>query len=60
MLVRCSHAPRSKMSQKNPEELELLKKCDKVWNVLEVLNVLQALVDKSGIVAELEADGGAK
>lgn len=32
---------------------------DKVWNVLEVLNVLQALVDKSGIVAELEADGGA-
>lgn len=31
-----------------------------VWNVLEVLNVLQALVDKSGIIAELEADGGAK
>ena len=31
-----------------------------VWNVLEVLNVLQALVDKSNIVAELEADGGAK
>lgn len=50
---------RSKMSQKSPEELELLKKCDKVWNVLEVLNVLQALVDKSGIVAELEGDGGA-
>ncbi len=27
---------------------------------LQVLNVLQALVDKSGIVAELEADDGAK
>ncbi|KAG1667471.1 hypothetical protein FOA52_012226 [Chlamydomonas sp. UWO 241] len=52
---------RSKVSQKSPEELELLKKCEvkKVWNVLEVLNVLQALVDKSGIVAEMEADGGA-
>ena len=31
-----------------------------VWNVLEVLNVLQALVDKSAIVADLESDGGAK
>lgn len=48
------------MSQKSPEELELLKKCDKVWNVLEVLNILQALVDKSGIVQELETDGGAR
>jgi translation initiation factor 3 subunit L len=27
---------------------------------MDVLNVLQALVDKSGIVAELEADGGAE
>lgn len=27
---------------------------------MDVLNVLQALVDKSGIVAELEADGGAQ
>lgn len=50
---------RSKTAQKSPEELEMLKKCDKVWNVLEVLNVLQALVNKSGIVQELEADGGA-
>lgn len=33
--------------------------CIQVWNILDVLNVLQALVDKSGIVAELEADGGA-
>ena len=31
-----------------------------VWAVGEVLNVLQALVDKSGIVAELAADGGAR
>jgi translation initiation factor 3 subunit L len=31
-----------------------------VWNALEVLNVLQALVDKSGIIAELTADGGAR
>eukprot|EP00983_Pelagomonas_calceolata_P102130 1158771-Pelagomonas_calceolata.AAC.4 len=51
---------RGKVSQKTPEELELLKQCDKVWNVLEVLNVLQALVDKSGIIADLEGDGGAK
>ena len=48
------------MSQKSPEELEHLKSLDKVWNVLEVLSVLQALVDKSGITAELEADGGAE
>lgn len=27
---------------------------------MDVLNVLQALVDKSGIVAELERDGGAE
>jgi hypothetical protein len=31
-----------------------------VWNILDVLNVLQALIDKSGIVAELERDGGAE
>jgi translation initiation factor 3 subunit L len=31
-----------------------------VWNIMDVLNVLQALVDKSGIVAELERDGGAE
>jgi translation initiation factor 3 subunit L len=31
-----------------------------VWNVLDVLNVLQALIDKSGIVSELERDGGAE
>jgi translation initiation factor 3 subunit L len=31
-----------------------------VWNVADVLNVLQALVDRSKIVKELEADGGAR
>jgi len=31
-----------------------------VWNIMDVLNVLQALVDKSGIVGELERDGGAE
>eukprot|EP00878_Enallax_costatus_P013369 GHUV01013977.1.p1 GENE.GHUV01013977.1~~GHUV01013977.1.p1 ORF type:complete len:491 (+),score=162.12 GHUV01013977.1:606-2078(+) len=51
---------RAKLTTKSAEEIELLKKCDKVWNILDVLNVLQALVDKSGIVAELEADGGAE
>lgn len=51
---------RSKLTTKSQEEIELLKKCDKVWSIMDVLNVLQALVDKSGIVAELEADGGAE
>jgi translation initiation factor 3 subunit L len=31
-----------------------------VWNIVDVLNVLQALVDKSGIVGELERDGSAE
>lgn len=51
---------RGKVQSMSPEEIENLKKCDKVWNIVEVLNILQALVDKSGIVAELEGDGGAK
>ena len=40
------------------QELEYLKECEDVWNVLGVLNWLQALVDKSGIVGELGTDGG--
>jgi translation initiation factor 3 subunit L len=50
---------RGKLSTKSPEELELLKRCDGVWNVLGVLNYLQALIDKSGIVDTLskERDG---
>ena len=31
-----------------------------MWNTIEVLNILQAMVDKSGIVAEVEGDGGVK
>jgi len=50
---------RTKLSTKTPEEINLLKMCDKVWNILDVMNVLQALVDKSCIVEELKADGGA-
>ncbi|GLC72487.1 hypothetical protein PLESTF_001252900 [Pleodorina starrii] len=53
---------RGKVQSMSPEEIENLKKCEvkKVWNTIEVLNILQALVDKSGIVAELEGDGGAR
>lgn len=50
---------RAKVGARGGEEGALLAQCDKVWAVGEVLNVLQALVDKSGIVAELEAEGGA-
>jgi hypothetical protein len=50
---------RAKLAHKSAEEIELLRQCDKVWALLDVLNVLQALVDKSGIVAAIEADGGA-
>ena len=43
---------------KTPEELATLRASDDVWSVLGVLNYLQALVDKSGIVAELSTPGG--
>lgn len=51
---------RAKVAQKSFDEVELLKKCSHVWNVADVLNVLQALVDRAKIVRELELDGGAK
>jgi translation initiation factor 3 subunit L len=44
---------RGKVSVKTKQELELLKQCDNVWNAVGVLNYLQALVDKSGIVQTL-------
>lgn len=47
---------RGKLTTKTPEELELLKRCDQVWNVLGVLNYLQALIDKSDIVNTLEEE----
>ncbi|BDA50611.1 Eukaryotic translation initiation factor 3 subunit L [Coccomyxa sp. Obi] len=49
---------RGKLNTKSAEELETLRNCDRVWSILSVLNYLQALVDKSGIVAELSTPGG--
>lgn len=48
---------RGKLNTKSAEELETLRNCDRVWSILSVLNYLQALVDKSGIVAELATPG---
>ena len=48
---------RGRLSNKSQEELALLRKCDNIWNTSSVLNYLQAMVDKSGIVAELSAPG---
>lgn len=48
---------RGKLAQKSPHELELLKKCDGVWDLQGVLHYLQGLIDKSGIVRELASDG---
>eukprot|EP00245_Coleochaete_scutata_P009099 TRINITY_DN292_c0_g2_i1.p1 TRINITY_DN292_c0_g2~~TRINITY_DN292_c0_g2_i1.p1 ORF type:complete len:533 (-),score=111.36 TRINITY_DN292_c0_g2_i1:296-1894(-) len=50
---------RAKLKQKTDEELDLLKQCSAVWNIYGVLNYLQAMIDKSGIVGILEdeADG---
>lgn len=48
---------RGKLNTKSAEELETLRNCDRVWSILSVLNYLQALVDKSGIVAELSTPG---
>ena len=36
---------RTKLSTKTPEEINLLKMCDKVWNILDVMNVLQVTVN---------------
>ena len=49
---------RAKLFQRSPEEIEVLKQCGEVWSPLAVLNFLQTFVDKSGIVAELQRDGG--
>lgn len=48
---------RGKLAQKSPHELELLKKCDGVWDLQGVLHYLQGLIDKSGLVRELASDG---
>ena len=43
----------------SPLQLAQLRQADDVWNTLGVLNYLQALVGKSGIVEELTAPGAA-
>lgn len=48
---------RGRLSNKSADELALLRKCDNVWNTSSVLNYLQAMVDKSGIIRELTAPG---
>ena len=48
---------RGRLSNKSQDELSLLRKCDNIWNTSSVLNYLQALVDKSKIVAELNTQG---
>ena len=48
---------RGKLAQKSPHELELLKKCDGVWDLQGVLHYLQGLIDKSNILRELSSDG---
>merc|ERR1712025_1089009 len=45
---------RSKILKKSDDELEVLKRNPKVWNVHSVLNVLHSLVDKSNINKQLE------
>ena len=48
---------RGKLAQKSPHELELLKKCDGVWDLQGVLHYLQGLIDKSKILEVLSTDG---
>ena len=53
-------AYRAKLRQKGPQEINVLRECDQVWNALGVLKYLQAFVDKSDIVNILkqEREGG--
>jgi len=45
---------RAKLHNKTEEELEYLKANPQIWNVMMLLNVLHALVDKSNINKQLE------
>lgn len=45
---------RAKLSKKSEEEIEVLKTNPRVWDVLQVLNVLHSMVDKSNINKQLE------
>lgn len=49
---------RGKLTMRTAEEIALLKKHVSVWDVKEVLTILKALVDQSGIVGLLTAEGG--
>ena len=50
---------RGRLSNKSADELALLRmpKCENAWNILSVLNYLQAMIDNSGIIKELSAPG---
>ena len=45
---------RAKLIKKTEEDLEVLKHNQRVWDVLQVLNVLHSMVDKSNINKQLE------
>lgn len=51
---------RAKVAKKNDEEILVLKQNARVWDVLQVLNVLHSMVDKSNINKQLEVytEGG--
>ena len=50
---------RGKLSSKSVDELTMLRKCGRVWEVGMVLNYLQAFVRSSGIAKELSTAGKA-
>ena len=45
---------RAKLGKKSAEELETLRSNPRTWDVLQVLNVLHSMVDKSNINKQLE------
>ena len=45
---------RAKIQKKSEEELDVLKANQRVWDVLQVLNVLHSMVDKSNINKQLD------
>ncbi|KAJ2782533.1 hypothetical protein H4R18_002226 [Coemansia javaensis] len=49
----CTH--RMRVAKRSPEEVELLRENDQVWNTYSVLNVLYSLIQKSNINQQLAA-----
>jgi len=47
---------RSKLKNKSPEELTILKNSPSLWNVTSVINYLHAMITKSNIVQTLERE----